>query len=305
MTSPVARPVALSTPPWNIASRGGFREIRTPKLLPLQSSVSRISSARLDSISSQLSPTDRTVLGFTARTRLCSGAQLERLFWSEGEPESRARNARRALRRLVEWRILDRQPRTIGGRRAGSRGYIYSLGPAGVRLLDRESAVRVRRLGVPGDRFTAHVLSCTELVVRMEEAARRGELELIEAPQGEPACWRSFLGAFGARLVLKADLFARIGAGELEDRWFLECDLATEASGTLTAKFNRYLAHYRSGREQHEHGIYPRVLWAVPDDRRAVQVGEVLRRLPAEAQRLFTVCLLDEVVQRLSAEARS
>jgi hypothetical protein len=230
---------------------------------------------------------------------------LERLFWSKGELESRARQARRALRRLAEWRILDRQPRSVGGRRAGSRGYIYSLGPAGVRLLDRESGVRVRCLGVPGDRFVAHVLSCTELVVRMEEAARRGDLELIEAPQTEPECWRSFLAGFGGRVVLRPDLFVRIGAGTLEDRWFVEVDMATEASGTLTAKFKRYLAHYRSGREQHEHGIYPRVLWAVPHGRRAAQVGEVLRRQPVEAQRLLSVCLLDEVVQRLSEEARS
>lgn len=304
MTSPLACPLALSSPPWNLASRGGYREIRTPNHLPLQSSVSRISSARLDSISSQLSPTGHAVLGFVARTRLCSGAQLERLLWSEGEPESRARQARRTLRQLTEWRILDRQPRSVGGRRAGSRGYIYSLGPAGVRLLDRESGVRVRRLGVPGDRFVAHVLSCTELVVRMEEAARRGDLDVIEV-QSEPECWRSFLGAFGARLVLRPDLFVRIGAGTLEDRWFVEVDMATEASGTLLAKMKRYLAHYRSGREQHEHGIYPRVLWAVPHERRAAQVGEILRRQPVEAQRLFTVCLLDEVVERLGAEARS
>jgi hypothetical protein len=302
--SPLACPVALSSPPWDLASRGGFKEIRTPNHLPLQSSVSRISSVRLDHIASQLSPIHRAVLELVARTRLCSGAQLERLFWTGGDPASRARQARRTLRQLTEWRILDRQPRSVGGRRAGSRGFIYSLGPAGVRLLDRESSVRVRRLGVPGDRFIAHVLSCTELVVRMEEAARRGDLDVIEI-QGEPECWRSFLGAFGARLVLRPDLFVRIGAGALEDRWFVEVDLATEASGTLTAKFKRYLAHYRSGREQHDHGIYPRVLWAVPHDRRAAQVEEVLRRLPAEAQRLVTVCRLDEVVQRLGAEASS
>jgi Replication-relaxation len=304
MTSPLACPVALSSPPWNLASRGGYREIRTPNHLPLQSAVSRISSARLDSISSQLSPTGHAVLGFVARTRLCSGAQLERLFWTEGEPDSRARQARRALRRLADWRILDRQPRAIGGRRAGSRGYIYSLGPAGVRLLDRESGGRVRRLGVPGDRFVAHVLSCTELMVRVQEAARRGDLDVIEI-HSEPECWRSFPSSFGARQVCKPDLFARIGAGTLEDRWFVEVDMATEASGTLTAKFKRYLAHYRSGREQHAHGIYPRVLWAVPHGRRAVQVGEVLRRQPVETQRLFTVCLLDEVMERMSAEASS
>lgn len=304
MTSPVACPLALSSPPWNPGGGGGSREIRTPNHSSLPSSLSRISSARLDFISTQLSPLDCAVLGLVARTRLCSGAQLERLFWSEGQPESRARQARRTLRQLTEWRILDRQPRPIGGRRAGSRGYIYSLGPSGVRLLDRESGVRVRRLGTPGDRFIAHVLSCTELVVRMEEAARQGDLDVIEI-QSEPECWRGFLSGFAARVVLKPDLFVRIGVGALEDRWMIEVDLATEASGTLLTKFKRYLSHYRSGSEQRNHGIYPRVLWAVPHQRRAAQVEEVLRRLPSEARRLFTVCLLDDVIARLAEEARS
>jgi Replication-relaxation len=299
--SPVAGPLALSQAPWNPGNGGHSGEIRTPN--HSSSPSSRISSARLDSIASNLTATDRAVLDVVARTRLCSGAQLERLFWSRDEPGSHARQARRTLRRLTDWRILDRQPRSVGGRRAGSRGFIYSLGPTGVRLLARETGVRVRRPVSPGDRFVCHVLSCTELVVRLEEAARRHDLDVIEV-QGEPHCWRGFLSAFGGRVILRPDLFARIGIGALEDRWFLECDLATEARGTLLAKFKRYLAHYRSGTEQRDHGIYPRVLWAVPTDRRAVQVTEAMRQLPTEAERLFSVCLLDEVVDFLAAEAR-
>jgi hypothetical protein len=302
--SPLARPVASSRAPWNTATGADSQEIRTPNQSSLPSSFSRISSAHLDAIVSKLTNTDRAVLGLVARVRLCSGGQLERLFWSEGDPGSRARQARRALRQLTEWRVLDRQPRSIGGRRAGSRGFLYSLGPSGARLLERETGVRTTRLGVPGERFTTHVLSCSELVVRLQEAHRRGELEVIEI-QGEPQCWRGFLAGFGARLMLKPDLFVRIGVGALEDRWMVEVDLATEARGTLTAKFKRYLDHYRSGSEQREHGVYPRVLWAVPHDRRASQVTEVLDQLPDVVQRLITVCLLDEVIGRLGAEAKS
>jgi hypothetical protein len=300
--SPLAGPAASSGAPWNPGAGADSEEIRTPN--HSSSPSSRVSLARLDSIASNLTPTDRDVLGLVARTRLCSGAQLERLFWSQGQRDSDARQARKVLRRLTGWRVLDRQPRSVGGRRAGSRGFLYSLGPSGVRLLERQTGVRVRRLGVPGERFVAHVLSCTELVVQMEEAARRGDLEVIEI-QGEPQCWRGFLAGFGARRVLKPDLFVRIGVGALEDRWMVEVDLATEARGTLTAKFKRYLAHYRSGSEQREHGVYPRVLWAVPSDRRASQVADVLGQLPGEAQRLITVCLLDEVIERLGAEANS
>ena len=162
-----------------------------------------------------------------------------------------------------------------------------------------------RRLDAPGSLYVAHTLACTEFVVELHEADQVGELECIEV-QSEPACWRGFLGPGAARLVLKPDLFVRVGAGSAsEDRWFIEVDLATEASGTLRTKATRYLAHYRSGSEQAEHGVYPRVLWAVPNEYRAGQVTDALRHLPDEATRLFTVCLLDEAVAFLAAEAHS
>jgi hypothetical protein len=155
---------------------------------------------------------------------------------------------------------------------------------------------------VPGDQFVAHTLAATGLVVRLHEADRAGTLDLIEV-QTEPSCWRGFLGPMGARLTLRPDLFARLGVGALEDRWMVELDLATEATGALLTKFKRYQAHRLAGNEQREHGIYPRVLWAVPDQRRIQQVEAVLDQLPAETRRLFDVCRLDEAVPHLAAEA--
>ena len=77
--------------------------------------------------------------------------------------------------------------------------------------------------------------------------------------------------------------------------------MATEASATIRSKALRHLAYYRSASEP----VHPRVLWAVPDERRAEQVTNALSRLPAEARRLFTVCLMDAAVGLLAAEARS
>jgi hypothetical protein len=301
---PFARPLALSSVPRKAAPGADFAELRTPKDSSSRVFLSRISSAHLDHIAFQLTPTDQAVLGFVTRTRLCSGAQLERMYWHGGEPDSRGRQARRALGQLAAWRILDRLPRTIGGRRAGSRGFLYSLGPSGVRLLARENSFYVRRLSAPGDRFVSHVLACTELVVRLHEAERAGALDLIEV-QSEPTCWRPFLGPFASRRVVKPDLFVRVGAGTLEDRWMIEVDLATEATGALLRKTQRYLEHYRSGNEQRHHGVYPCVLWLVPDARRAEQIKEVMRRLPVEAGRLFTVCRFEDAIGLLATEARS
>ena len=86
----------------------------------------------------------------------------------------------------------------------------------------------------------------------------------------------------GARLMFKPDLFVRVAApgSSYEYRWMVEVDMATESGTTIRSKAMRYLAHYRAGTEQHEHGVYPRVLWAVPDARRAEQITGVLAHLP-------------------------
>jgi hypothetical protein len=96
----------------------------------------------------------------------------------------------------------------------------------------------------------------------------------------------------------------QIGLRAAKSHRWKHCGLASESGRTITRKLTRYLEHFRSGREQRDHGTYPRVLWAVPDSRRAKQLTAVLTRQPAAAQQLFTVCLQDEVVGRLAAEAR-
>jgi hypothetical protein len=282
---------------------GPMRRSLRPCHDPVWPRVNYVTAERLHWIAGEMDERDWTVLSFLSATRLASGRQLARRYWDAAEegdsPEARA--ARRTLKRLADWRVLDRLPRRVGGRRAGSAGMVYSVGVAGVKLL-AQRGFQPRRLEAPGTLYVAHTLAITELVVALHEADRTGELELIET-QSEPTCWRGFIGIGGGRVLLKPDLFVRIGAGSAsEDRWMIEVDLDTEARGTLRAKAERYLAHYRSGSEQGTHGTYPRVLWAVPSEQRA---GQLTDAMPDEDSRLFAVCLLSEAVAYLAAEARS
>lgn len=305
MTRPVARPIAQRTSAGNARSAATSPQISTRKDSAVASSL-YITRDRLHRIEADMTERDWTLLGFLSATRLASGKQLAARFWTD-EPEkypAEARAGRRALKRLSGWRVLDPlADRARGGVRGGSATLVYRVGAAGVKLLAGRG-LRQRRLGTPGPRLVAHTLACTQVAVDLYAAHRRGELDLIEI-QHEPASHRSFLGAWGTRLWVRPDVFVRVGVGALEDRWFVEVDLASENSGTLLAKTKRYLSHYRSGSEQTTHGVYPRVLWAVPDEHRREQIERVLRRLPGETQKMFVVCLLGQVAGRLAREARA
>lgn len=306
MTRPVDRPGTLSLPASDPGAGAGYPGISTPKGSVSSQSL-YLTADRLYQISREMSERDQAVLRFVHEGRFATGAQLIRGFWLTSDPEANAaRTGRRALKRLADWRVLERLPRRIGGRRTGSDGLVYRVGRAGVRLLATRG-IYGPRTEAPGTLHLTHTLATTELALRLREADRVGELKLIEVEQ-EPQCWRRFLGPMGARRVLKPDLFVRIeagSAGALEDRWALEIDLSSESGRTIARKAAIYLEHYRSGREQHDHGTYPRVLWLTPDEQRTTQIKEVFKRQPPEARRLFTVCRFDDAVGLLAAEARS
>lgn len=266
-------------------------------------SPSYLTASRLYQTSQAMSDLDWQLLSFVHDGRLASGAQIIRAFWQTPNAQSAAARAgRRSLKRLTDWRVLQVLPRHIAGMR-GSSGLVYYTGRAGVRLLAARG-IHGPRVEIPGTLHLAHTLATTELALRLREANRDSELELIEV-QREPVCWRSYPAAMGVQNVLKPDLFIRIGAGSQEDRWMAEVDLGSESGRTIARKLALYAQHYRSGREQHQHGVYPRVLWTVPDERREQQIHDVLARQASATQRLFTVCRFEDTIRLLASEARS
>lgn len=236
--------------------------------------------------------------------RLATGHQLARRLWASQTPtDPPARAARRCLARLEHERTVRRLARRMGGVRGGSTSIVYALGPGGRRFLTAEGFTP-RRLTDVGERYLAHALAITELVVRLAEADRDGAMEVI-ALQAEPACWRAFLAGIGTRLVLKPDLFLRLGAGALEDRWFVEVDLGTESAGAIQRKAGRYVHYLAEGSEQARHGVFPRVLFTAPSERRLAQLRAALGRVREAPPGLFAVWAFEETVGRLASEART
>ncbi len=218
-----------------------------------------------------------------------SGEQLQRLFWPEGSPATRARLARHGLARLGDLGVLAPLARRVGGVRAGSRGRCFAVGMVGQRLLAKEGSTRrARHPHTPGERYLAHTLAVARIYVELVEAARRGVAELLTF-DAEPVCWRSYLGPYGARQILKPDAYVKLGVGDYEFSWLVELDMATEALTTIECKAQRHLDYHRSGEARRTHGVSPRVAWIVPDEQRAEALRLAMSRLPAEARRLFTL----------------
>jgi hypothetical protein len=222
-----------------------------------------------------------------SRFRVASGAQLQRLFWPDGSPQTRSRLARHGLSRLTQLGVLAPLSRRVGGVRSGSSGYCFALGLPGQRLAHRGGR-QPRAPHPPGERHLSHTLAITELYVELVEAEGWG-LASVLAFDPEPTCWRAFVGPWGARLTLKADAFCKLATGEWAYSWLVERDMATESSATVERKARRHLDYLRSGTALRESGVSPRVIWIVPDEDRAEVIRRVLEPLGADARRLFAV----------------
>ncbi|WP_176832285.1 replication-relaxation family protein [Geodermatophilus sp. DSM 45219] len=224
-----------------------------------------------------------------AACRLLTTGQLQRLHFADHATEGAAsRICRRVLARLQRLGVIEHLDRRIGGVRAGSASYVWRVGPVGERLLRQDEGAPRGRHKQPGLRFVDHVLAVAECSVQLVEADRRGDLELL-ATEHEPACWRGFLGAYGGAETLKPDLYAVTATTEYEDSWFIEVDRSTESLPTLLKKCAQYERYQRTGREQEQRGVFPAVLWVVPDDRRAGVLVAAIRRRYGTDQELFRV----------------
>lgn len=250
----------------------------------------------------RLSVRDLAVIRQVAELRLMSARQIQALHFpvSEHENEPAAIRARqRVLARLCRDRLLVALERRIGGLRAGSAGLVLALGPVGHRVVAR--CHPRPRAYEPTLRFVDHTLATAQLIVDVHLSARAGSLDALET-QAEPTCWRNFT-RIGGRFTLRPDAFLSLGVGDYELRWFIEIDRATESLPIILKKCHLYADYYQSGQEQAAHGgVFPRVCWVVPDERRAERIRGAIqpdKSLPAP---LFVVTPSTQAIFTLTTQ---
>lgn len=252
----------------------------------------------LAALRTELSERDLAIVRDVRSLRLIGARQIERMHFppaNHATALTAARSCRRVLERLTRDRLLLRLTRRIGGVRAGSASFIYAIGPVGDRLTtDGEPR---RRHQEPSAYFVDHTLAVAEIVVRLQEAAHAGTLDLVTV-EAETECWRPSGGLSGR--WLKPDLFVSVAAGDYDYRWFVEVDRGSEHRPAIVRKCQAYAAYYASGREQARHGVFPRVLWIAPHETRAGWLREVTSSTAKVEGRLFVTCTADDAVTVLS-----
>jgi hypothetical protein len=267
----------------------------------------RVGRKQLDTIAANLDRRDWVILRDLATFRLMSGQQLRHShFHGHASQAAATRAASGTLRRLRTLGVIRPLERRIGGKRAGSEGYLWHLTTAGSRLLalsDDNQATPISRFAAvePSARMVNHTLAVSEIAVKLRQAEHIGQIEIIKISP-EPGCWRPYLGSSGARLILKPDLYAITATpgSDWQNLWFIEVDLATESRATIQTKIAAYQAYRRSGVEQHRTGAFPLVLWLTPSQDRAETILQTIHHIPRCDQPVHHATQLHQLIETIT-----
>jgi hypothetical protein len=232
----------------------------------------------LTELVTQLSARDLAVMELVAEHRFLTTRHLESFcFQDHATPVSGARTARRVLARLERLGLIERTTRRVGGLQAGSGSSTWMLTSTGQRLRGiRDGRGAVGKVREPGERFVAHYLAIADARLALVQAERAGQLVVIQSVI-EPRAWRNFTGLGGSAEILKPDLAAITALSkdaDFEDHWFIEIDRGTESLPTLIKQCHRYETYRSTGQAQEADGVFPIIVWVVPDEQRATKVRE-------------------------------
>lgn len=260
-----------------------------------EGSQRRRSRGQARRVGRSLSDRDQAILDSLRAHHFLSTEQLQRFHFADhGTAAAAARICRRVLHRLYQLRVIDHLDRRVGGVRAGSASYVWRVGPVGDQLLRQRTPVEQPRLRrkEPSLRYLEHCLAVADTQLMLRDLASAGRIELLQV-RTEPACWRSYLAVSGSRDTLKPDLYAVTAAGDYEDHWFIEVDRATESLPTLLKKCAQYEVYRRTGNDQDQLGVFPLVVWIVPDHARADKLKTVIAASRSLDADLYRVCTPD------------
>ncbi|BAJ30994.1 hypothetical protein KSE_52180 [Kitasatospora setae KM-6054] len=249
--------------------------------------------------SDNLLPPERALVSTLARVRVATVNQLSQVVSGGADWRTGVRRTRIRLDRLVRFGVIRRFPNTSEERSAGPAGYVYALTAAGLRLAGAQTPTAQRRAWQPKPLTLSHWLAISELYVQLTAAVRSTSTELTDF-EVEADARRTFHD-FAGRHVLRPDALVRLANPTLRWSYFIEVDRSTESPRRLAEKCQAYRAYELVGDEQLLHGVFPLVVFVVPDEHRAQAVRRVTQAQPADARDLFLVVTQTEAIRLLAS----
>lgn len=253
----------------------------------------RLTQERMYVLRQQLTPTHTAIIKTLGIVRVASRKQLERLHFTTGNSVTRKRMCNYTLRRMTDLGVLVRQRRFSGGIGGGSEAFYYALDRPGqaVAWPDKTSRGKYWEWPYPDPAYVPHRLGVTEVYVVCRESAKAGFI--LRKYEPEPMCWRRLPMQIARRV--RPDAYVSLADEQHIYHWFIEVDMGTEWPKRIHEKLKIYHRYYQSGYEQYDlKGVFPQVLWLVPDQKRKQQIEMVICRQPLDAQKLFRVELQED-----------
>jgi len=259
-----------------------------------------LSKRRLEELDgSILSERDKAILRSLLNLRYLLTSQVRRLHFAESAtPAAGLRATNRTMSKLQGYGIITSLERRIGGVRAGSNSYVWTLTESGANMLhlNDESYTQRKRVYEASLYFVRHTLEVAEVYIQLTEVCKRNQLGITKT-ELEPSCWRGHTGVDGKPATLKPDMFAVIDSGKYEDSFFIEVDLATESPVVVLDKCKRYAFYCKTGIEQKQYGVFPLVVWLVYNANRKAKLQQYItecREIPEASKGIFIVIMPDE-----------
>ena len=253
----------------------------------------------LEELDSILSERDKAILRSLLQCRYLLTGQIRRLhFTDSANPAAGLRATNAATAKLKNYGLIEPLERRIGGVRAGSHSYVWTLTESGFRLLNLNDGevIKRKRSFEPSVSFLNHTLGVSETFVRIKEMCEGYQLELIQL-ELEPACWRNY-AKNGKLMSLNPDLFAVTQNDRFQDSWFIEVDCGTESLNKIMEKCRRYVRYRNTGIEQKKHEVFPLVVYLVANENRKNALCRYIadcREIPEPSKNIFIVILQNEL----------
>lgn len=265
--------------------------------------MKRISNLQLGQIDLTLTALDREILTAIRNLRYMKTNQIQRLFFPPlvNTPRAALTATMRNLNRLKKLGLITHLDKRVGGVMSGSLGLIWYITEAGNRLLllGTELQGTRKRIPEPSPLFLRHILAVTECFVQIKSICRAEEDMSLIKLDNEPECWRAYYEGEKQKSI-RPDLYAETTSGAYRDHWFIEMDLSTESMTNILDKCRRYHNYHKTGREQKKTGVFPAVLFIVPDEARRQKIKESIQDMFHDRMtKIFLVITPEELHQTL------